>query len=79
MDVIKNGYVYLYLANHEDSTKELEEHVDGMIRQNGCKGKVGVYTKEADFLNRLEQLRDKNSEDEKNDAELYKLMGQLSL
>jgi len=79
VSIVKNGYVYVLLNNHLDDAKELQNHIDDMVKRNGLKGTVGVYSKKAEFVDRLNQLSDKENENEANDKALFKLLCELSL
>lgn len=76
---VKNGYICGYLTNHSDSARDLEEHINGLAKQNGLKATVVMYTKPEDFIKRLDVLREKEAENEDGDRKLYKLLCEISL
>jgi hypothetical protein len=77
--IVKNGYIYGYLTNHQDMGQDLEEHIAGIVKRNGYTATIAMYTKPEDFINRCRQIQDKEDENEKNDANLMELLHQISL
>lgn len=77
--IVKNGYVYALLTNHTEDGNELQKHISDMIRQNGLKGTVGVFTKSDEYIKRLKELSQKEDENKDNDESLLTLVHQLSL
>ncbi len=77
--IVKNGYIYGFLTNHKDMGKDLEEHIGGIVKQNGYQATIGMFSDKEDFLNRLKQLQDKKTENEENDEKLMVLLHQISL
>lgn len=77
--IVKNGYIYGYLTNHQEMHDDLEEHIAGIVKRNGYQATVGMYTKAEDFVNRCKQLEDKKTENEENDRKLMELLHQISL
>lgn len=77
--IVKNGYIYGYLTNHQEMHKDLEDHIDGIIKRDGYKATVAMYTKAEDFINRCEQIKEKETENAENDEKLMRLLHQISL
>lgn len=77
--IVKNGYIYGCLTNHKDMGTDLEEHIAGIVKQNGYQATVGMFSNKEDFVNRLKQLQDKETENEENDEKLMVLLHQISL
>jgi len=77
--IVKNGYVYGYLTNHQEMHDDLEEHIAGIAKRNGYQATIGMYTKAEDFISRCKQLEDKKTENEENDLKLMELLHQISL
>ncbi len=77
--IVKNGYVYGYLTNHQDMHEDLESHIEGIAKRNGYKITIAMYTKADEFLERLNQIVDKKTENEENDAKIMELLHQISL
>lgn len=77
--IVKNGYIYGYLTNHAQLHKDLEEHILNLVKQNGYKACVGMYTKSEDFIRRCKELSEKETENAENDEKLMVLLHQISL
>ncbi len=77
--IVKNGYVYGFLTNHQDDTRALEEHITTILKQNGCKAFTAMYTRSEEFLSRCSELALKESENEKLDAQIMEVLHEISL
>lgn len=77
--IVKNGYIYGCLTSHKDMGKDLEEHIAGIVKQNGYHATIGMFSDREDFINRLKQIQDKETENEENDEKLMVLLHQISL
>ncbi len=77
--IVKNGYVYGYLTNHQDMHEDLESHIEGIAKRNGYQITIAMYTKTDEYLERLNQIVDKKTENEENDAKIMELLHQISL
>lgn len=77
--IVKNGYIYGYLTNHQDMHEDLESHIDGIVKRNGYKATIAMYTDPQEFINRCNQIKDKEDEDRENDEKLMELLHQISL
>lgn len=77
--IVKNGYIYGCLSNHKDMHKDLEDHIGGIIKQNGYHATIGMFSDKEAFLNRLEQIQYKETENEEQDEKLMALLHQISL
>ena len=77
--IVKNGYVYGYLTNHQDMHEDLESHIEGIAKRNGHQITIAMYTKMDEFIERLNQIADKKTENEESDAKIMELLHQISL
>ncbi len=77
--IVKNGYVYGYLTNHQDMHEDLESHIEGIAKRNGYQITIAMYTKMDEYLERLNQIADKKTDNEEQDAKIMELLHQISL
>jgi hypothetical protein len=77
--IVKNGYIYGYLTNHQDMNTDLEKHIEGIVKRNGYTATIAMYTDSGEFLKRCEQIQDKEWSNEKTDKQLMELLHQISL
>ncbi|MGN0132939.1 MAG: hypothetical protein ACI4AA_10895 [Lachnospiraceae bacterium] len=77
--IVKNGYIYGYLTTHQDMHEDLEAHIDGIVKRNGYKATIAMYTDMQEFLTRCEQIKEKEVENPESDAQLMELLHQISL
>lgn len=82
--VVKNNSICGFLCGGKQSDKKnaakLEEHITAIMRQNGYSNVVvKMFEKEDTYLNRIAQMRQTETENEKRDLEQQSLLCDISL
>lgn len=77
--VIREGNVCGLTFDSKKPLKELEEHIQSCLKKEKRNAHVAIFDKEEDFLKRVEQLTRLEEKEQRKDADIARILFEISL